>query len=365
MEAVKLVPEKIRIEKLLLDPNNFRLFGETRRERVPEDRIADENVQQSVLEEMKKIGDLLPLRNSILEVGFQPIDRIVVRLFTKGKYVVVEGNRRIAAIKWILEDYKRGEIEIPDEKLKTLKKIDAIVVIGARKEDILTYQHLIQGVRHIQGIKSWGPYQKALMVTELHEKMKMGPREIANALGGGVSTRSVINMFRAFKALKQMEDDEEFGEYVEPELYSYFEEVMKKPFLREWLGWNDDKGEFLNQDNIKLFYSWITPSEDLSGRKKIPMAIKVRELPSILQNEELYTFFLQPNVDIDEAITEGKIRKKRIGIAWREKLKEMESIIKEGIPLGATLTDEDINLLENLKILIEEILKRIKKLKES
>ena len=46
------------------------------------------------------------LRHTIKELGFLPMDRLVVRAWNVGaadvrKYVVIEGNRRVAALKWL------------------------------------------------------------------------------------------------------------------------------------------------------------------------------------------------------------------------------------------------------------------------
>lgn len=41
------------------------------------------------------------LRMNMEVNGYLPMDRIVVRKFTKGKYLVLEGNRRICAAKLI------------------------------------------------------------------------------------------------------------------------------------------------------------------------------------------------------------------------------------------------------------------------
>ena len=54
--------------------------------------------------------DVKTLYDSIVEVGFLPIDRMIVKKIEKtDNYVVLEGNRRLTAIKWILLDHYRGE----------------------------------------------------------------------------------------------------------------------------------------------------------------------------------------------------------------------------------------------------------------
>lgn len=362
---VKYTAQKVKIEKILLDPNNLRLHGITRTTEVPLNRVADESIQDSVLEEMKKIADLKPLKESILEVGFLPIlgTRIVVREIN-GKYLTMEGNRRIASIKWILQDYERGELPLSEDKIpliENLKELDVIVAEGS-PQDLVNLQFLIQGITHISGPKEWGPYQKAFAAVKLKEERGMEVPEIARALGGGLTTRAVNTMIRAFKALKQMEQDEDFGEMANPDMYSYFEEIIKKPYLREWLEWDDASESFKNEKNLELLYSWITPSEELGGRKKIPMAIDIRRLPSILENPELYAFFIEPQIDINAAAARAQIIETlRRPTEWRDELRRVLEIL-ERIPLGAEFVEEDILLLEKIKNTVSELIKRASKI---
>ena len=326
--SIRLIPTKLRIEQIYLDPNNLRLFGVTREEEVPFDRITEKGIQEAVLDEMIREADLKPLRDSILQVGYLPIDRIVVKRINEDKFIVIEGNRRVATIKWILRDYERGELDLSKDRIRELRELEVLVFEGT-DEDIKNVQYLIQGIRHTSGVKDWGPWQKALMVTTLYE-MGMSPRDIKEALGGGVTVHRINRWIRAFKAWKQMKDDEEYGEYATTDKYSYFEEIIRKPYLRdEWLEWSDKDGKFLNKENLNLLYSWIIPSEELGGQPKIPMAIKLRELPDILQNAEIYNYFLNPNVDIDAAI--ARLRSIRsmhlVHIDWREELRRIESCL--------------------------------------
>ena len=56
----------------------------------------------------------------------------------------------------------------------------------------------------------------------------------------GISSREVARRYRASKALKQMEEDEEFSvSFAEPRLYVFFHEAVSQPKVREWLELND------------------------------------------------------------------------------------------------------------------------------
>src|SRR5436190_309949 len=88
------------ISKMLLDPNNYRfhnapdfVFADTK-------RFAEETVQAKAFERLRA-ESLLPLKQSILKNGFLPFERLVVSPYGTDKFVVVEGNRRLAALRWI------------------------------------------------------------------------------------------------------------------------------------------------------------------------------------------------------------------------------------------------------------------------
>src|ERR1041384_3528195 len=91
-----LVSKKIGIDKLLLDPNNPRFCAFRRK--VSVGRIAEPGVQKKTLQEISEFG-VDELKESLLQVGFLPIDRIVVVLVQENAdgYVAIEGNRRLAA----------------------------------------------------------------------------------------------------------------------------------------------------------------------------------------------------------------------------------------------------------------------------
>ena len=96
-----LTPLKVKLDQLLLDPNNprFAELGE-KIDQVPENRFAEDKVQKAAFDKMKTPKfNVTELRDTIKELGFLPMDRIVVRLWRGSdepkQYVVIEGNRRV------------------------------------------------------------------------------------------------------------------------------------------------------------------------------------------------------------------------------------------------------------------------------
>jgi hypothetical protein len=140
------------------------------------------------------------------------------------------------------------------------------------------------------------------MVHELRQTGK-SPQEVAQSLG--LSTREANQLWRAFLALEQMGRDEEFQEYAEPKLYSYFEEVFKRPNVREWLGWSDDEQGFANHKELREFYGWMKgePTEDGElTEPKLPESKSVRDLSKILHDPKALAVFRSQDGSVTHAL---------------------------------------------------------------
>lgn len=123
----------LNLDQLLLDPNNPRFadLGESNNN-VPETRIAEDYVQRNTFERMKSGRfDVAELRDTIKTVGYLPMDRIVVREWgnTKNisnkKYVIVEGNRRVSALKWLMELHATGRETLTPEQIDNFTTVPA------------------------------------------------------------------------------------------------------------------------------------------------------------------------------------------------------------------------------------------------
>ena len=162
---------------------------------------------------------------------------------------------------------------------------------------------VLPGLRHISGIKEWGPYQKAKAVVALKES-GLSSQEVSQSLG--LTTRATNQLWRSYLALEQMKKDDEYGDYVHPRMYSYFEEIMKQPDVREWLGWDDNQGRFTKESHAKELYSWIVgekPDDEEGGRTeaKLVEAKSIRRLGVIINDERSLSIFRAPGGTLDAA----------------------------------------------------------------
>lgn len=301
-----LSPVKIKLEYLLLDPNNPR-FSELGEElqNIAEGRFADEKVQSNTFEKMKDPAfDVGELRDTVKSLGFLPMDRIVVRKWKishpdgNARYVVVEGNRRVTALKWLINLHDIGKETFSAEQLENFTNIECLLLDEKLAPDSATL--ILPGLRHVSGVKEWGPYQKAKAVHALR-KTGMSAQEAAQSLG--LSTRAANTSYRCFLALEAMKKDEEYGEFADPKMYSFFEEIQKRPAVRDWLSWSDEAEKFSNDERLKEFYGWITPSgDDGTGPPKLSEARGVRELAHIISDEAALAILRSPEGSLSRAL---------------------------------------------------------------
>ena len=352
---------EVELDDLYLDPNNPRFSDlQDRVQAVPLERTLEEGVQAKALSRIldDRFG-VDELRNSISSIGFLKVDRLVVTpLPSQGKYVVREGNRRLGALKSLLADFKSGEVDLSTEARESFQKIPVVVI---DEPDPVKREHLariLQGVRHVAGIRDWGPYQQAGVVAMMLDDGR-DQAEICEVLG--LSKRRVNILRRCFYALKQMSDDDDYGDKVKPILFSYFEEVLKLPQLRDqWLEWDDEQNLFLNEARRKQLYSWFVGIEDEDGTghpPKIPDNKQIRRLPDLMADALLFKRFSDiAALKLEEAV-QG-LASPKPGIAWQDSLQSLLTVLNQVPAVDLeTASDSDKGLLEQVKQVCEKHLK--------
>jgi hypothetical protein len=164
-------------------------------------------------------------------------------------------------------------------------------------------------------------------------------------------TREVNRRYRAFKALQQMRENDEFGDFAEPTLYPLFHEAVEGAEVKEWLGWDADRNSFNNSDALSQFYALITPKQPEDGGAELPPKIKgygdVRQLKNILPNNDARRFLLDPERSFLDALTVAN--RNELSRKWRNELTEATASL-EGI--GAlevrSFSAKDVELLNRL-----------------
>lgn len=368
MAAPAYEEDTIPVSQLLLDPNNFRFQDEDGWVRADPDRFAEPSVQERAAKRIRGEG-LVELKNSIISNGFLPVERLVVRLYkhTQGDspdlYLVLEGNRRLAALQWIKQDHDAGA-KIPENVVDVL---DAVPVIVIKSEDDVGTYLAIMGIRHVGGIKQWGGYQRAKLVADLRDLHGYDTTEVADRLG--MTKHEVNRRYRALKALQQMQEDEEFADYASSSMYPIFHEAVSLPIVRSWLAWDDGGMAFENEENLHQFYALITPSHendedeslDTGTPPKITNYSQVRELRSILSKAEATQLLLDPTSSFSEALAIAKAEE--LSKTWKTQVTEAISSLSSMSVFDLENLDEDgIATITRVGEIAERLLKTRQKL---
>lgn len=223
--------EYIEPERLFLDTHNPR-FGLS--------NAADEPSALSILVET---ADLKELWNSISERGFEKFEPLVATA-EEGRLVVLEGNRRLAAVKLLLnpelltKDSPRKRIpEIAPDKLETCRELPVVVV--ADRAAAAGYI----GFKHVNGPARWSSLAKARFGTKFYEELdgKLTPQARMQSLTKqlGDSRGLIIRLLVAFKIVQQCVKLGHFDKLnVNDETieFSHLYTLINNPDSREFIG---------------------------------------------------------------------------------------------------------------------------------
>ena len=347
-----LTPKNVAPSDLLLDPNNLRFQDSSGFLLAAENRFHESGVQDQAYKRLRNRENLVDLKRSIMRNGYIPVEQIVARpyLYLDGKYIVIEGNRRTAAVRWILEDHATG-VEIAPEVLANLETLPTVIAEEAGTDE--AFRASLMGIRHVSGIKQWGGYQRASLIVMMRDKLGLEPPNVADRLG--LSTHEVNRRYRAFRALTQLKDNEEFGEHAKAGMYPLFHEAVSLPVVRNWLKWNEEDGVFEGAD-IEIFYDLITPSIGDGGNRIEPKLLgyaHVRELRKILVKPEAKAILLDPHRSLQDAINVA--HQDDLAKSWMSAVSTAVSALERmGIRDVKKLTCDDAAVLEKLRDLAME-----------
>lgn len=360
----RLQDRAISLKEIMLDPNNPRL-ATVSTEDTPESRIAEDGLQSATLRRLNDGGyDMDGLRSSIRRSGLLPIDRIVVRPIEgeDDKYVVVEGNRRIGAMKTLLQQHRDGDLTLDRAVITSIENPKVLILEGEGADAAKLDQWLIQGVRHITGIRQWGGYQAARTIQTMIENLGYDEREVAEALN--LSVQRVKRSMRVLAALAQMSEDEEYGEFAVPDLYAYFDELIKRPSVRRWVGWDNDSYKFTDEERAAEFFSWIVPDDELDDERRIPASSDVRQLDSVLGSEGALAVLNTPGNNLSDALRVAT--PEPLAPEWRKPVERAISALNS-IPTAELeeLEDEDRELIERVRDLAQKRLRQSESLRNA
>ena len=275
--------ERIPTSELLLDPINPRLGEYGIKENATQTDLVKVLWEKMAVEE---------LAMSIAYNGYFEHEPLLVEPNAKGELVVIEGNRRLAAVKLLLDADFRKTLKATDlPKIDAARKseISELPVIRTTREGVWRYL----GFKHVNGPSTWGSYAKAQYVALVHNKYNVPLEEIAKQIGDYNCT--VLRMYRGLMVIEQAEREKIFdrGNIAKNDFYfNYIYTGIDYPGIRKFLSLDGDKIASKNPiprkkiKNLKLLCEWLYGNETQSK----PSLIKsqnpdLKKLDEILLSE--------------------------------------------------------------------------------
>lgn len=185
-----------------------RLNFDTQNPRFTPDKRPDDDSDEAIVEKLASTADLSELTRSIATSGYINIEPLIVVL-RDNQLVVLEGNRRLAALKALTNPAlaSHARLSIPPLKDSVKDTLDGILVYRVAKEE--DARELI-GFKHINGPQAWDAYAKAVfaarwLMSQDGKENRLTLLDIADRMGDNHST--IHRMVTAYFVLVQADKE--------------------------------------------------------------------------------------------------------------------------------------------------------------
>jgi len=168
--------------------------------RLAEYGISPSSTDDDIMEILWEAMDVRELVQSIAASGFFQHEPLIVATEEKN-HIVIEGNRRLAAVKVLLNTKvaKKNGWDIPKLAAREREKLASLPVIMGDREKSWRYL----GFKHVNGPAKWSSYAKAKYIADIHRDYKIPLADIATQIGD--NHRTVQRLHRGLMVIEQAE----------------------------------------------------------------------------------------------------------------------------------------------------------------
>lgn len=181
----------MRVSELNFDLSNPRLV---------EYDLGNNPTDFEVIELLWQVMDVRELVLSIQASGFFYHEPLIVAQ-ENDKNIVIEGNRRLAAVKLLLDsDLALSlKLDIPTISKEEKAALQTLPVLVDSRENAWRYL----GFKHVNGPAKWSSFAKSQYIADVHRNYKVPLEDIARQIGD--THRTVQRLFRGLMVIEQAE----------------------------------------------------------------------------------------------------------------------------------------------------------------
>ena len=217
------------LDDIALDPLNPRLGREAH----------IEELDQTAVAKLMWDWSLEELATSFLENGFWAHEAVICitpDVSVEEPLLVIEGNRRIAALKRLKDAFQDDDtsskwkkiVEDQDYPENLFSKVPYIRVSSRDEVDDFL------GFRHVTGIKEWAPAEKAQFISKLIEKYNLDYWQVMRKIGS--KTPTVQRNYISYCLFLEMEKIEEIETWYVEDKFSVLFLSLREKNIQRFLG---------------------------------------------------------------------------------------------------------------------------------
>ena len=245
--------QTVSLANLFLDPNNYRIVDHPDYRKVALEDVFNADVQRRTTalilgRSQEYVQDLIA---SIKENGWLDIDPILVQGRDKGRFLVVEGNRRVATLKYLQRRYEENAIDLGRLDSTVFSKVPVVIYGDADERQRM----VMAGLHHITGKRRWPAVNRAMAMRRLQEYFDNDTDAVCRALG---ITKREFNLSVRTLALVDSYKASDYGDQFRSEQYNLFREVINSPALRDWIEWDNATCSATNDSNLERMFRWMS-----------------------------------------------------------------------------------------------------------
>lgn len=294
--------EIIPLDKLYLDDENPRL-----------PKSLQGANEKDILEYMLLDASLIELMLAIGKNDFFPGEQLLVVKDSKDNYKVIEGNRRLSAVKLLnnndLVSVQKTKVQQAVQEADFFPNAIPCLVFND-SEDIHNYL----GYRHITGIKEWKLLEKARYLFGLWKSqysqldLNQASRELAKSIGSRKDyVKRILLGYQVFYKIEDEAfyrisglDDTNF-------YFNYIADSLNKVHIANYLGIDvkniDDINEVnINDEHLENWTKWLFEKNSEGKTRLIGDSSHLNALNKVLGHKEASKAFIEKGYSLESSI---------------------------------------------------------------
>ena len=242
----------VALARLYLDPNNFRIVDHKDYTKVNPEDVFNSDVQRRTTaivlgRSQEQVRDLIA---SLRENGWLDIDPILVQENNARKLLVVEGNRRVATLKYLQRRHEEAALDLGRLDSALFSRVPVVIHEADERSHMV-----LMGLHHITGKRRWPAINRALAIRRLLDHFHGDVDAVCRALG---ISKQEFNLSVRTLALVDAYRNSDYGDQVQSDQYNLFREIVRSPTMRDWLGWEHTTDTAAKKENLERLFHWMS-----------------------------------------------------------------------------------------------------------